>query len=337
MSGSSGEQWIQIRRLCLTVLRSFGVGKSSFEERIGTEGEELLKQMSAFDGKPFNPKPFFGSAVSNVISSVVFGWRYEYDDENWTQLLASLSNVVRATGSGGFFLVFQGLAQRLPFIRSQHSKLRSDAVGAWNFIHNIINSHRDTFDPHNMRDFIDVYLNELKKNNSGETAYTHLNETNMTKTVRDLFAAGSETTATTLEWCLLYMAIYPDIQQRVQAEIDAVVGRNRLPRLADKPDLNFTLAVLWEIQRMTSIVPLGLPHVAASDVQFRGFSIPKGTTLVSNLWAIFRDPVVWPDPEKFRAERFLTEEGKAFRPDEFIPFGIGEYGLTRYQIKPFGT
>ncbi|XP_022109968.1 cytochrome P450 2U1-like [Acanthaster planci] len=119
------------------------------------------------------------------------------------------------------------------------------------------------------------------------------------------------------------MAIYSEIQQRVQAEIDAVVGRNRLPRLADKLGLNLTRAVIWEVQRMTSIVPLGLPHVAASDTQLQGFLIPRDTILVSNMWRIFRDLKLWPEPEMFKPERFLNDEGKAFKPGEFIPFGVG--------------
>ncbi|XP_038076158.1 cytochrome P450 2J6-like [Patiria miniata] len=335
VSGTSGEQWIEMRRFCLNVLRSFGVGKSSFEEKIGAEGEELLKEMSAFQGKPFNPRPPFGSAVSNVICSVVFGKRYDYEDQDFKRLLALLNKVILSSGTGGIVVFTKGFP-RLPFFKSKLKRMRADHADIYAFIRRIIDSHRSELDPHNPSDFIDVYLMAVQRNASrnatptvanGATAkpekYSHLNETNLLYTVNDLFSAGSETTVTTMEWCLLYMAIHPEIQQRVQAEIDAVVGRNRLPRLADKPGLNLTRAVIWEVQRMASIVPLGLPHVAASDTQFQGFLIPKDTILVSNLWRINRDPKLWPEPEKFKPERFLNDEGKAFKPEEFIPFGVG--------------
>ncbi|XP_022111570.1 cytochrome P450 2J6-like [Acanthaster planci] len=337
VSQSSGEPWIQMRRFSLTVLRGLGIGKSSFEEQIGTEGEELLKEMSVINGKAFNPKPLLSSAVANVISSVALGIRYEYNDRHFKQLLVLLSSIITSTGPGGFVLVFPALTL-LPVFKSNLKQLFSDFSQLLSFLTNIINSHRDTLDPHNLKDFIDAYLMEIKINAgtlagaSGELSrtateersiYSRLNETNMLYTVSDLFAAGSETTVTTLEWCFLYMAIYPEIQQRVQAEIDAVVGRNRLPRLADKPGLNLTRTVIWEVQRMASIVPLGLPHVAASDTQLQGFLIPKGTILVSNMWRIFRDPKIWPEPEMFKPERFLNDEGKAFKPEEFIPFGVG--------------
>ncbi|XP_038063977.1 cytochrome P450 2J6-like [Patiria miniata] len=328
---ASGELMIELRRFCLTVLRSFGVGKTSFEEKIGTEAEELMKEMSSFDGKPFNPKRLLSNAVSNVICSVIFGKRYEYTDQKFQNLLDLISRNIKLLGAGGVFFFIPGL-RYLPF--GKFKQMISNIQESEKFVVDIIEAHRAEFDPENLKDFVDVYLKESQQNlnnepgaptskSSSSAARSHLNDSNFVGTIRNLFIAGSETTATTLQWCLLYMMMFPEIQHRVQAEIDAVVGRNRLPRMADKRDLNFTQAVIWEVQRLACIAPLGIPHTAASDTHIHGFTIPKGAILVPNLWALFRDPRVYPEPDRFNPERFLDSAGKAVKPDELVPFSVG--------------
>ena len=83
---------------------------------------------------------------------------------------------------------------------------------------------------------------------------------NLKVTLFDLFLAGSETTSTTLTWAALYMVRYPHIQEKVQQELDKVVGTNRLPSTSDRPNLPYTEAVLMEIQRHANIVPMGVQH-----------------------------------------------------------------------------
>ncbi|XP_038059763.1 cytochrome P450 2J6-like [Patiria miniata] len=323
VSIASGQPWLELRRFSLTVLRSFGVGKTSFEEKIGTEAEELMKEMSAFSGKPFDPKPLLGNAVSNVICNVVFGKRYEYTDEQFNKLLSLLGRNFKLLGAGAAVNFFPAL-RYLPFVSIDEIIANFEEIRM--FITTIIDNHRANFDADDVKDFTDSFLMEIKRNEAKDASgvkHGLLSEGNLVGTVTALFAAGSETTATTLQWTLLYMAVYPEIQQRVQAEIDAVVGRNRLPRMADKPELNFTRAVIWEVQRLSLIVPLGVAHAAAADTQFRGFLIPKDTLLVPNLWAVTHDPKVWPEPDQFKPERFLNDKGEAVQAEELIPFSVG--------------
>ncbi|XP_038054780.1 cytochrome P450 2J6-like [Patiria miniata] len=333
VGASNGEAWAEMRRFCLTVLRSFGVGKSSFEEQIGTEAEELIKEMAALGGKPFNPKPFLGNAVANVICCVIFGKRYKYTDEEFKYLLDLLSRNAKLAGGGGAVMVNPSL-RHLPFI--PFAELLANFNEITCFIGNIVDAHRKTFNADDLKDFTDVYLMEIQQNLARDkdrmlpdgkhpkaSKYGHLSERNIVGTIMGLFAAGSETTATTIQWALLYMMVYPDIQKRVQAEIDDVVGRNRMPRMADIPELNFTRAVIWEVQRLANIVPLGVPHAAASDIYLRGYLILKDTFVLPNMWTIFQDPKHWPEPELFKPERFLNEGGEAVKADELIPFSTG--------------
>nr|XP_054768254.1 cytochrome P450 2J6-like [Lytechinus pictus] len=141
--------------------------------------------------------------------------------------------------------------------------------------------------------------------------------------INDLFYAGSETTTTTLKWCILFMMAYPKVQSRVQDELDHVVGRERTPRLDDMKDLPCTNAVLLEVQRMGSIAPLGVPHVAAADTNIRGYTIPKGAVIVSNIYEVLNSEDLWTDPSDFKPERFLTADGDLINREELIFFGTG--------------
>ncbi|KAG7278549.1 hypothetical protein CRUP_033417, partial [Coryphaenoides rupestris] len=110
--------------------------------------------------------------------------------------------------------------------------------------------------------------------------------------------------------------------QKVQAEMDRVVGRERLLSMKDRGTLPFTEATIMEVERLTVAVPLGIPHMASETTEFRGFTIPKGTVIIPNLWSVHRDPAVWEEPDSFRPGRFLDAEGKLQRIESFMPFGI---------------
>ncbi|KAF9069316.1 cytochrome P450 [Rhodocollybia butyracea] len=103
---------------------------------------------------------------------------------------------------------------------------------------------------------------------------------------------------------LLAMVQNPDVQSKAQAEIDHVIGRDRLPTLEDRRSLPYVESVYREVMRMQPPLPLGLLHASIDDDFYRGYHIPKGCTVVTNLWAMGRDPDVYSEPDKFMPERF---------------------------------
>uniref|UniRef100_F7BVU7 Uncharacterized protein n=1 Tax=Monodelphis domestica TaxID=13616 RepID=F7BVU7_MONDO len=100
-------------------------------------------------------------------------------------------------------------------------------------------------------------------------------EDNLVSCTLDLFLAGTETTSTTLRWALLYMALCPEIQGKIQAEIDRVVGQSRLPTMADRENMPYTNAAVHEIQRMGNIVPFNVPRMSTVDTTVAGYHVPK--------------------------------------------------------------
>ena len=120
------------------------------------------------------------------------------------------------------------------------------------------------------------------------------------------------------------MMLLPEVQRKVQSEIDEVVGRERLPSLTDRSSMPYTEAVIQELTRIQPILPLGLPHRATEEFVLNDFTIPKDTVIMGNTFAVHRDPGIFENPSEFRPERFLSEDGtKVLRSDFLIPFGVG--------------
>nr|KAF6274075.1 cytochrome P450 family 2 subfamily D member 6 [Pipistrellus kuhlii] len=110
---------------------------------------------------------------------------------------------------------------------------------------------------------------------------------------------------------------------RVQKEIDEAIGQARRPEMADQARMPFTVAVVHEVQRFADIIPLGVPHMTSQDTEVRGFLIPKGTTLITNLSSVLKDEAAWKEPFRFQPEHFLDAQGRFVKPPAFMPFSAG--------------
>ena len=142
--------------------------------------------------------------------------------------------------------------------------------------------------------------------------------------IGDLLFAGTETTTNTLTWSIIYLLNYPDVMRKVQEEIDRVLGDNGIPSMVDKQKMPYVEATVMEIQRMADVAPLAVPHSRLEDVALRGYTIPKGTSVIPNLYAVHRDDRIWDDPYQFKPSRFLDKNGEIVRRIELIPFSVGK-------------
>jgi cytochrome P450 len=133
-----------------------------------------------------------------------------------------------------------------------------------------------------------------------------------------------ETTVTTLRWGILFMMLHPHVAERVQEEIDAVVGRDRHVQMSDKSAMPYTQATLNEMQRLGNILPFNMQHMTTADTNLQGHFIAAGTIVLPQLSAVFIDADVFPQPYAFLPERFLDADGSLKRVDELIPFGLGK-------------
>ncbi|XP_042037120.1 ferruginol synthase-like [Salvia splendens] len=147
----------------------------------------------------------------------------------------------------------------------------------------------------------------------------------ITHLLLDLFVGGSETTTTSVEWIMSELLINPEKLEKLKEELRRVVGEKNQVQESDIPRLPYFEAVMKEVFRLHPPGPLLLPRKAEREVQIGGYTIPKDTQILVNAWAIGRDPSIWPNPEAFEPERFLSMKmdykGQDF---ELIPFGSGK-------------
>ncbi|KAK7052946.1 hypothetical protein VNI00_004266 [Paramarasmius palmivorus] len=145
-------------------------------------------------------------------------------------------------------------------------------------------------------------------------------------TAGTMYLAGVDSTATAITSFLYSMVTHPDIQRQAQAEVDRVVV-GRLPTFKDEKSLPYVTALVWEVLRWKSVSPLGLAHYLESEDVYEGYRIPKGSVVVSNIWAILHDEEIYIDPFKFSPERYFKPGSRVFdetvKDPTFAVFGFG--------------
>ncbi|NXA05597.1 CP2J6 protein, partial [Sapayoa aenigma] len=317
---SNGHLWKQQRRFGLATLRKLRVGEKDQEYQIQEEVSDLVEYLRKTNGKPLDPTMPVIQTVSNVISSVVIGHRFSRDDENFHCLIESIDTMAAFLNSTSFFLyeLSPWLGRR--FLGS-FKKIKSSKEFMRTLVAKEVESHKAKRKTNENQDFIDYYLDEIDKT-KGDAGATY-DEENLTQTIIDLFIAGTETTATTLRWALLFMVIYPDIQEKVQKELDAVLGCSHVFCYEDRKKLPYTNAVIHEIQRYSNIILIALPRLSVKDTELLGYHVPKNTTILANIDSVLSDPEKWETPDQFNPGHFLDKDGNFVNREAFLPFAIG--------------
>ncbi|CAM5129254.1 unnamed protein product [Natator depressus] len=318
---SNGERAKQLRRFSITTLRNFGVGKRGIEERILEETRFLLEALRGTKGLPFDPTYFLSRTVSNVISSVVFGDRFDYEDKEFLSLLYMITESFRftATAWGQLYEMFSDTMRYLPGPQREAFK---QLAGLEKFIKRKVKANQETLDPSAPRDFIDCFLVKMQQEKQNPASEFSLK--NIVLTAFNVFFAGTETVSTTLRYGFLLLLKHPEIEERIHEEIDRVIGRNRAPSMEDRTRMPYTDAVIHEFQRFCDVIPMGLARRVTRDTQFRGYTIPKGTEVYPVLGSVLYDPMQFSSPDTFDPSHFLDGNGQFKKSDAFVPFSIGK-------------
>ncbi|XP_060248665.1 cytochrome P450 2U1 isoform X2 [Meriones unguiculatus] len=391
-----GPIWKQQRKFSHSTLRHFGLGKLSLEPKIIEEFKYVKEEMQKHGDAPFSPFPVISNAVSNIICSLCFGQRFDYTNREFKKVLDFMARGLEICLHGHLFLInVCPWFYYLPF--GPFKELRQIERDITRFLKNIVKEHQESLDASNPQDFIDMYLLHSEEERKASNSSTSFDEDYLFYIIGDLFVAGTDTTTNSLLWCLLYMSVNPDVQ--------------------NKAHMPYTEATIMEVQRLSMVVPLAIPHMTSEKTgsptltyhlqrstptwwgpeclyhtcnpstreteagelwlqgQLRetkkekreadgegkvkasrdsleckldppgksqapvrywlacqlvvvgvlqGYTIPKGTIVLPNLWAIHRDPAIWEKPDDFCPNRFLDEQGRLLKRETFIPFGIGK-------------
>uniref|UniRef100_A0A3Q3JG85 Uncharacterized protein n=1 Tax=Monopterus albus TaxID=43700 RepID=A0A3Q3JG85_MONAL len=270
---SNGDCWKEMRRFALTNLRDFGMGKKAIEDKIIEESHYLIEVFKKFKGEAFDTSQPINYAVSNIICSMVYGSRFEYDDPEFTSMVDRVDRYFQLLGTTSVQLynVFPWIGKWFANNKEEFQKL-AEAIKKQNS--ELFSRLKETLNPQMCRGFVDAFLVQKQNLESSGITNSHFHDANLMTTVLNLFIAGTETTATTLRWGLLLMAKYPKIQDQVREELNRVIG-SRQVQVVFRKNLPFTDAVIHETQRLANIAPMALPHKMSQDVTFQGHFIKK--------------------------------------------------------------
>ncbi|XP_067683415.1 steroid 17-alpha-hydroxylase/17,20 lyase-like isoform X2 [Haliotis asinina] len=321
MLGQYSPTWKLHRKLATKALRYFMTG-TRLEvgvERSLSKGIELMKQQKG----AFNPHSIISLIVFNIINNMCFNETCDLGDTRFNDMISGLDAFLHEFGNGVLEDVIPPL--RL-FPTQQLKRLVKLADQFFDYLRRDIETHRRTFSKDNIRDFCDAMLlaQEEAREEEDPEVMSQITDSHVTMTMFDIMEAGVDTSRYTLLWTILYLAIHPEIQDKVHEEVDQALGERQYPRVSDRNDLPYTDAVLHESMRISTVPPLGQPHTTLRDTKVGDYDIPEGTIVIINHYALHHDPEQWRDPKVFRPERFLDETGKmAPKPESWLPFSAG--------------
>ncbi|XP_040179166.1 cytochrome P450 2G1-like isoform X2 [Rana temporaria] len=315
------DRWRELRRFSLSAMRDFGMGKKSIESCIIEESQCLVTKLKQTKGSFLDPKQFFNKVACNVIFSIVFGHRHDYED---TDLL----DVVKTIGETFYIIssrwgqVFEMFPRIMTFIPGKHQQFLSNMQKLLQYVRKRVEKNKETLDPDNPRDYVDAFLIKMEKDKNNPNSVYNMED--LVNSTLHIFFAGVETTGSTLTYALLIFMKNPDVLGKVCEEIDRFIGQDRSPRMEDRNQMPFTDAVIHEIQRFIDLIPMGVPRKTTRDVEFRGYHLPKHTNIYPMITTVLKDPACFPYSNEFNPKNFLDENGEFRKNDGFMPLAAGK-------------
>ncbi|XP_078006774.1 cytochrome P450 2C23-like [Phascolarctos cinereus] len=226
------------------------------------------------------------------------------------------------------------------YLPGKHKIISRNLEKMKHFILERVKEHQKMLDPNNPQVYIDCYLSKMQQEK--ENPHSEFDLENLITPAVDLFAAGTETTSSTLRYGLLLILKHPEIRAKIHEEIDHVIGHIRVPSITDRQDMPYMDAMVHEVQRFSDLLPLNLHHAVNQDVKFKNYVLPKGTTILPVLSSVLYDSKEFLNPDQFDPQHFLDKNGKFKKSDYFMPFSIGKRsclgeGLARMELFLFLT
>ncbi|XP_029376383.1 steroid 17-alpha-hydroxylase/17,20 lyase [Echeneis naucrates] len=327
--GDYGSTWRFHRKVVHGALCMFGEGSSSIEKIICAEAQalRLVLSESAAAGLALDLTPELTRAITNVICSLCFNSSYRRGDPDFEAMLRYSQGIVDTVAKDSLVDIFPWLQvfpnadlRLLKWCVSVRDKLLQQKY----------DEHKANYSDHVQRDLLDALLRAKRSADNNNTVEAGsesvgLSDDHLLMTVGDIFGAGVETTTTVLRWAVIYLIHHPQVQRRIQEELDSKVGAGRPPQLSDRGSLPYLEATIREVLRIRPVAPLFIPHVALSDTSIGDFTVRRGTRVIINLWSLHHDEAEWENPDRFDPGRFLNSEGTAvvIPSSSYLPFGAG--------------
>ncbi|MCD7464691.1 hypothetical protein HAX54_053238 [Datura stramonium] len=327
--GKYGPYWRNMRKLCTVELLST-LKINSFQAMRKQEVANFVTSIkgAASSGVEVDISAKLATLSANMGCLMVFGKKYMNDElvERGLEDLIQDILVITGTPNIGEFFPFldvfdlQGIVYRMKELAKTFDK----------FLERVIDEHvQDSKEEKQNKDIVDTMMNIMQ---SGETEF-EFDRRHIKAIILDMLIGSIDTTATSIDWIFFELLRHPKIMKKLQKELEQIVGIDRMVEESDLEKLEYLDMVIKEGFRLHPIAPLLIPHESIEDCKIDGFDIPRGSRILVNIWAIGRDPEVWPEPEKFMPERFVGSNVDLHGRDfQLLPFGSGRRSCPGLQL-----
>ncbi|KAJ3645236.1 hypothetical protein Zmor_022912 [Zophobas morio] len=321
------EQLKDQRKFVTNFLRTIGASrvspnKKTCEALIRKHVEEFVQVFKSPNRcVSMDPSEYVSRCVSNIAGMILLGKSFSLDDKTVTDLAENLDKVIEAIAFGGP-LNFLPFLRFLPMFRKTLTSLKKSVHIIRDVQKKLINECQESMSRVKTdvpTSLIQAFLIQMSRG-SPEHIYNH---NQLHYLLFDIYIAFTETTKTSFGWILLYLAQYEEVQNKIRQELLEVV-QDKTVEVDDFVNLHYTKAAIAEVARIRTVAPFGMPQWVSANVCVEGYTIPKDTMIMPLLWAIHMDPKVYKEPEEFRPERFLDDNGKFIKPESFLPFQTGK-------------
>jgi cytochrome P450 len=313
-----GLTWKRQREIVANALHMF-TNRQTIEQQIIEDVVELANIFLSCKDQPFDPRMDIYLSVSNVMSTILFGEKFNRNDPDFIGMMKMFQMAGRI-GVTSMRVVFA------PIPPGIFKFMQSATSSAEEFIVNKLKEQKKSYDPEKLRGMADSLLKAFSEIDDFEKQTLGLTEKLIVEGIVQESMAATMQVVPIIVWTLLYMIAYPDIQAQVQQEMDRVIGKEQALGYDQRAKLTFTQACIYEILRHAAYFPTALPHSPTRDTSINGYFIPKGTPVYANLYSLTRDTRYWQEPEKFNPHRFLSKTGEIREDllDKYYPFSLGK-------------
>ncbi|XP_077981852.1 cytochrome P450 2J2-like [Glandiceps talaboti] len=322
--------WKRQRAFTTFVHRNLSVGSNSnLQNVLNVEVSNFLGHLQALHGAPFKPNVIVLKASMNVFCGILFDRRFEYDDSRLEELVNKLNDFDSEIQGNHDMFTYMQFSWYLLYSRKRRvQKVYSDLLG---LLADLIDEQTETHVEGKIRHVLDVYIQEVTKQEEGERSIFEEDASPrdcLKHTIVEYFYTGAITLAKTMETLFMQIIERPDIQKRVRNEISNVklVNGHRSPTIEDIENSRFSYATILEVLRLYPVESISWPRCSTRDGVIGGYGIPKGTVILTNIYAIHRDSGHWDNPDEFNPQRFIDMSTGKVQLNErsaFLPWSIG--------------
>ncbi|KAI3821091.1 hypothetical protein L1987_08648 [Smallanthus sonchifolius] len=333
-----GPYWRQIRKIVVLELASHRRLQMLAQIRVSEVKSSILdiyrnwvRNKGSSETVMVNIKQWFGNLIVNMVVRMMFGNHFLHCEQNRDQFQKAIERFVDMLGA---FVP----SDAIPWLRwldlgGYEKKMKKTAIEMDDVINGWLEDHKKKMNSTSTRQvdesgdqavFMAAILSRVKE--VKEELYGFTTDEIVKAACLSIFAAATDTTTVTLTWALALLVNNPIVLKKAQQELENHVGRERKVEESDMSNLVYLQAIIKETMRLYPAAPLSIPHESIEDCIVGGYTVPKGTRLLLNIWKIHHDPQIWIDPFEFQPERFLTSQkeinvnGRHF---DLIPFGSG--------------